>query len=294
MACRERESCWCFGTATPERAPSPPQNGLCSPSISNGRASPAPLPSVLRKIEKWGDYEAVGGLVPVRGGRGFIPMKTPLTRAQMASLKKSGKRIKYPHDLQGFVRDQASQGRRVGLVIDLTCHDCLYESELSLCPGVRYVHLATEAKKVVEPWLVERIADEARSLWRKDSKAVVAIHCSYGFNRTGFALCSYLATHDGMDIDDALALFEKARPPGVKHGHFSEELKRRFPGRPTPSPVQAIAASDNGHNENEEDPGSLSEPASLSTTPVAGEDPLMGLKRCKPSGEFSPLRTNSR
>ena len=75
------------------------------------------------------------GLVPVRGGRGFVPMKTPLTRAQMASLKKSGKRIKYPHDLQGFVRDQAAQGRRVGLVIDLTCHDCLYESELSLCPG---------------------------------------------------------------------------------------------------------------------------------------------------------------
>ena len=31
---------------------------------------PRPLPSVLRKIEKWGDYEAVGGLVPVRGGRG--------------------------------------------------------------------------------------------------------------------------------------------------------------------------------------------------------------------------------
>ena len=146
----------------------------------------------------------------------------------------------------------------------------------------------------MEPWLVERIADEARSLWRKDAKAVVAIHCSYGFNRTGFALCSYLATHDGMDIDDALALFEKARPPGVKHGHFSEELKRRFPGRPTPSPVQNIATPENGHNSNEEDPGSLSEPASLSTTPVAGEDPLMGLKRCKPSGEFSPLRTNSR
>ena len=66
MACRDRESCWCFGAATPQRAPSPPQNGLCSPSTSNGRASPAPLPSVLRKIEKWGDYEAVGGLVPVR------------------------------------------------------------------------------------------------------------------------------------------------------------------------------------------------------------------------------------
>ena len=124
----------------------------------------------------------------------------------------------------------------------------------------------------MEPWLVERIADEARSsMRRKDSKAVVAIHCSYGFNRTGFALCSYLATHDGMDIDDALQpLFEKARPPGVKHGHFSEELKRRFPGRElTPSPVQNIQTPENnGHNADEEDPGSLSEPP-LATTPVS-------------------------
>ena len=154
MAARARESCWCFGAP-----PQQPRNGLCSPAPSNGRAS-TPLPSVLRKIEKWGDYEAVGGLIKVKGGAGFVPMKTPLTRAQMASLKKSGKRIRYPHDLQGFVRDQASQGRRVGLVIDLTCHDCLYESELKLCPGVRYVHLATEAKKVLEPWLVERIAEQ--------------------------------------------------------------------------------------------------------------------------------------
>lgn len=284
MAARARESCWCFGGA-PQQA----RNGLCSPAPSDGRAS-TPLPSVLRKIEKWGDYEAVGGLIKVTGGAGFVPMKTPLTRAQMASLKKSGKRIRYPHDLQGFVRDQASQGRRVGLVIDLTCHDCLYASELKLCPGVRYVHLATEAKKVLEPWLVERIADEARGLWKQDPKAVVAIHCSYGFNRTGFALCSYLVTYDHMAIDDALAIFEQARPPGVKHGHFSEELRARFPSRAVaPSPVQAITPR---AVEAEEDPGSLSEPASLSGTPTDASNDTFGLQRCKPSSEFSPLRTN--
>ena len=121
MACRrERESCWCFGTATPQRAPSPPQNGLCSPSTSNGRASPAPLPSVPEK-----DREVVATTRPLGAwcpcaAVGLRPNEDTLIRAQMASLKKSGKRIKYPHDLQGFVRDQAAQGRRVGLVIDLT------------------------------------------------------------------------------------------------------------------------------------------------------------------------------
>ena len=92
----------------------------------------------------------------------------------MASLKESGKRIKYPHDLQGFVRDQAAQGRRgrSSHRFDVSCR-LLSTSRNYLYVRALDTFTATEAKKVVEPWLVERIADEARSLWRKDSKAVV-------------------------------------------------------------------------------------------------------------------------
>ena len=117
-------------------------------------------------------------------------MKTPLTLAHTAALTASGKRIAHPHDLRGFIDAQKTLGRDVKLVLDLTQHDCLYADELALCPGLRYVHLATPAKKFVEPWLVQRLADESRALWREDPAAVVAVHCSYGFNRTGFTLCS--------------------------------------------------------------------------------------------------------
>ena len=49
-----------------------------------------------------------------------------------------------------------------------------------------------------------------------------------GFNRTGFVVCSYLVQALGMSVDEALAAFEDARPPGVKHERFVKELHRRF------------------------------------------------------------------
>jgi len=284
MAARTRESWWCcaFGPA-----PSAPPSPFPAPKAEKDGVEDE-LPSVLRKIEKWGDYAAVGGVVPTADGAGFIPMKTPLTSKQMASLVEGGKRIEHPHSLLKFVADQALLGRRVGLVIDLTCHDCLYSEELASAPGLSYVHLATPAKQFVEPWLVQRLADEARAVWRKDPQVYVAVHCSYGFNRTGFTLCSYLAQVDGVAIDDALATFKRARPPGVKHGYFEEELRRRYPGR-LASPVVNIERVPGSPKA----AGSQDEPGSLSTTPQlhgADENGDLPIRRCKQSTQWSPTR----
>lgn len=41
--------------------------------------------------------------------------------------------------------------------------------------------------------------------------AVVAVHCTHGFNRTGFLITSYLVTKMDMDINMAMLVFAKAR-----------------------------------------------------------------------------------
>ena len=278
---REPEtSCWSWCASAPKPPPKEPKE----------------LPSVLRKIEKWGDYEAVGGVIRVKGnGSGIIPMKTPLTVAQMRKLTAGGKRVVHPHTLRAFVDAQGALGRRVGLIVDLTQHDCLYAEELAQTPWVRYVHLATPAKRFVEPWLVAKLADEARDLWTADPGAFVAVHCSYGFNRTGFVLASYLCEVDGLDVDDALARFRESRPPGVKHGHFEEELRRRYPSRraSAPSPIPTGENGRHARNASMDD----SEPASLSTTPqqVDYADPsALPLLRCAAArATKSPLRRNA-
>lgn len=40
---------------------------------------------------------------------------------------------------------------------------------------------------------------------------VVAVHCTHGFNRTGFLITSYLVTKMDMDINMAMLVFAKAR-----------------------------------------------------------------------------------
>ncbi|KAK7203936.1 Alpha/Beta hydrolase protein [Myxozyma melibiosi] len=57
---------------------------------------------------------------------------------------------------------------------------------------------------------------------------VVAVHCHYGFNRTGFLICSYLVQRLGVPVRDAVEYFKVARPPGIKHPHFIDELYVRY------------------------------------------------------------------
>ena len=57
---------------------------------------------------------------------------------------------------------------------------------------------------------------------------LIAVHCHYGFNRTGFLVVSYLIERLGWPLDAAIEVFAQARPPGIRHAHFVDELWRRY------------------------------------------------------------------
>lgn len=61
-----------------------------------------------------------------------------------------------------------------------------------------------------------------------DPNTNVAVHCHYGFNRTGFFLCSYLILELHISIKEAVAKFKQSRSPGIKHPHFIDELYVRY------------------------------------------------------------------
>ena len=44
----------------------------------------------------------------------------------------------------------------------------------------------------------------------------------------GFVVCAYLILACGLTVDDALSSFGTARPPGVRHEKFVDELRRRY------------------------------------------------------------------
>jgi protein-tyrosine phosphatase len=50
-----------------------------------------------------------------------------------------------------------------------------------------------------------------------DKEAEICVHCHYGFNRTGFMICSWLIEAEGYGVKEALEAFKSARPNGIRH-----------------------------------------------------------------------------
>ena len=72
--------------------------------------------------------------------------------------------------------------------------------------------------------LIEKIKSENKA----GSQALIGVHCHYEFNRTGFFVVSYLIEKLGYKVQDAIDEFQRARPPGIRHNHFIDELYVRY------------------------------------------------------------------
>lgn len=67
---------------------------------------------------------------------------------------------------------------------------------------------------------------------------IVGVHCTHGFNRTGFFICSYLVEKYDYDIAAAIQVFATARPPGIYKRDYIVELFMRY-GDEEDEPLQA-------------------------------------------------------
>jgi mRNA-capping enzyme len=57
---------------------------------------------------------------------------------------------------------------------------------------------------------------------------VVAVHCTHGFNRTGFLICAYLIEKLDWSVEAAVNAFAKSRPPGIYKEEYIKELFSRY------------------------------------------------------------------
>ena len=113
------------------------------------------VPTVLSKLQKWGDYASYGE--PVKPSK-FIPMKTPLspTLLQHDTFESV---LTLPH----FLAEQRAKGREVGLIIDLSNHDCLYLDGVP--PYLERVHVRNVAKSIPNPTCTSEVIAVANEFW---------------------------------------------------------------------------------------------------------------------------------
>ncbi|KAI7901115.1 Alpha/Beta hydrolase protein [Cokeromyces recurvatus] len=93
---------------------------------------------------------------------------------------------------------------------------------------IEYIKFKTVSKIPPTREEVAKFIEIASSCWTKIPDAQIAVHCHYGFNRTGFFICCFMIEKLGVSVPDALRYFKEVRPPGIRHAHFIDELYLRY------------------------------------------------------------------
>ncbi|EGD75885.1 hypothetical protein PTSG_00595 [Salpingoeca rosetta] len=116
----------------------------------------------------------------------------------------------------------------VGLIIDISKETPPYLPPSGAHP--EYIKVPTESKVIPADDRVQAFIETADDFWRAHPGQEIAVHCHYGYNRTGYVICCYLIERLGFTPAQALAEFATSRPPGIKHPHFRHSLVAKYNG----------------------------------------------------------------
>lgn len=117
----------------------------------------------------------------------------------------------------------------MGLWIDLTNTTRFYSKREIEVYGCKYVkipcvgHGETPSKEQIDEFLhlVEKFI--AHHPLQK-----IAVHCTHGYNRTGYLITNYLVVKLNKNLTEALNLFSRCRPPGICKQEYIDDLFKRF------------------------------------------------------------------
>lgn len=142
------------------------------------------------------------------------------------------------HSPSVFLNDWA---RKIYAVIDISKDAPIYDTKSLERGGVEYHKFPTVSKipptpvevqdfcSLVDKLLSERDVKRAAG-FEPGEKRAIAVHCHYGYNRTGFFICSYLILRQGYSVEQAINEFARAKPPGIRHAHFLDQMWLRYAG----------------------------------------------------------------
>jgi pimeloyl-ACP methyl ester carboxylesterase/protein-tyrosine phosphatase len=174
----------------------------------------------VKNLQKWQAIEPVSS--PIAG----------IFRAQ-----KTLREIDEEHTPLVYVKRWGAKNsveRGVRMVVDISHESPVYDPRGLEEGGIEYHKFPTVSKlppTIEEVTAFIALIDTLREQLKRPGEpegALIAVHCHYGFNRTGFFLVSYMVEKLGWRLQDALEEFAEKRPPGIRHEHFVNELFVRY------------------------------------------------------------------
>ncbi|XP_027711907.1 mRNA-capping enzyme [Vombatus ursinus] len=196
---------------------------------------------------------------PVAGK--FLPLKTMLGPRYDSQVAEENRF--HPSMLSNYLK---SLKVKMGLLVDLTNTTRFYDRNDIEKEGIKYIKL--QCKGHGECPTAENTDTFIRLCERfneKNPPELIGVHCTHGFNRTGFLICAFLVEKMDWSIEAAVATFAQARPPGIYKGDYLKELFRRYGDveeAPPPPLLPEWCFEEEEEEDEEEDGKKESEPGS--------------------------------
>ncbi|XP_013107961.1 mRNA-capping enzyme [Stomoxys calcitrans] len=183
--------------------------------MSNGNRGPGPIPNRWLHCPRKSEGIIVGK---------FIAFKTPLSAAFDDQMPDDC--LFYPEMIFGYCK---SIKLKLGLWIDLTNTKRFYDSAVVKSKDTQYVKLQCRGHgETPSPEQTQSFIEIVDNFINERPSDLIGVHCTHGFNRTGFLIASYLVERFDFSVEAALATFAKFRPPGIYKADYIRELYRRF------------------------------------------------------------------
>lgn len=120
---------------------------------------------------------------------------------------------------------------KIGLWIDLTNTSRFYDKRLVEEEECKYVKLSCKGHgETPSEDSVKAFIAVCKNYIAQNPLDIVAVHCTHGFNRTGFLISAYLVEEFDWAIDMAVAEFTKVREPGIYKESYLKEIYKRYAG----------------------------------------------------------------
>uniref|UniRef100_A0A8P4K2P3 mRNA-capping enzyme n=1 Tax=Dicentrarchus labrax TaxID=13489 RepID=A0A8P4K2P3_DICLA len=130
---------------------------------------------------------------------------------------------------------------KMGLLVDLTNTTRFYDRTEIEKDGVKYMKLPCkghgECPSKETTGMFIRLCEH---FIEKNPTELIGVHCTHGFNRTGFLICAYLVEKMDWSVEAAVAAFGQARAPGIYKGDYLKELFRRYGEEEDAPPAPAL------------------------------------------------------
>lgn len=170
--------------------------------------------------ERWLNCPRKGTLIAGK----FLPFKTPLGPTYNDSIPEENR-----FDVSMLFAYMNSRQVKLGMVIDLTNTHRFYDKDQIEKNGARHFKLQCKGRRECPSTDQTNLFIQiCTNFVTKNPDQIIGVHCTHGFNRTGFLICAYLVENLDWSVDAAVTLFSQGRPPGIYKGDYIQELFHRY------------------------------------------------------------------